>query len=78
MKRCDYFEFKSKNFNILIVEDSSSMIKIINNIFSSLGFNTFLAPTLKEAREIMNSNKIDYIILLCHIVFPCQLVAWRT
>ena len=63
MKRCDYFEFKSKNFNILIVEDSSSMIKIINNIFSSSGFNTFLAPTLKEAREIMNSNKIDYIIL---------------
>ena len=63
MKRCDYFEFKTKNFNILIVEDSSSMIKIINNIFSSLGFNTFLAPTLKEAREIMNSNKIDYIIL---------------
>ena len=63
MKRCDYFEFKSKNFNILIVEDSSSMIKIINNIFSSSGFNTFLAPTLKEAREIMNSNRIDYIIL---------------
>ena len=63
MKRCDYFEFKSKNFNILIVEDSSSMIKIINNIFSSSGFNTFLAPTLKETREIMNSNKIDYIIL---------------
>ena len=59
----DIIEFKTKNFNILIVEDSSSMIKIINNIFSSLGFNTFLAPTLKEAREIMNSNKIDYIIL---------------
>ncbi|MDD4329502.1 MAG: response regulator [Aliarcobacter sp.] len=63
MKRCDYFEFKSKNFNILIVEDSSSMIKIINNIFSSSGFNTFLAPTLKEAREILNNKNIDYIIL---------------
>ena len=44
-------EFKTKNFNILIVEDSSSMIKIINNIFLDSGFNTFLSTTLEEARE---------------------------
>lgn len=48
---------------ILIVEDSSSMCKIINTIFSDFGFNTFLAPTLLDAREILNNNKIDYIIL---------------
>ena len=57
------FKFESSNFNILIVEDSSSMCKIINTIFSDLGFNTFLAPTLLDAREILNNNKIDYIIL---------------
>ena len=39
------------------------MIKIIDNIFSGYGFNTFLSSTLKDAREIINSNKIDYIIL---------------
>ncbi len=50
-------------YNILIIEDSSSMIKIIDNIFSGYGFNTFLSSTLKDAREIINSNKIDYIIL---------------
>ena len=50
-------------YNILIIEDSSSMIKIIDNIFSDYGFNTFLSSTLKDAREIINSNKIDYIIL---------------
>lgn len=66
MKNCYYssnFRFESKDFNILIVEDSSSMIKIVNNSFSILGFNTFLAPTLKDAREILSSERIDYIIL---------------
>ncbi|MDD3055970.1 MAG: response regulator [Aliarcobacter sp.] len=63
MEKCNYFEFECNSFNILIIEDSTSMIKIIDNIFSNYGFNTFLSSTLKEAREIMNSNKIDYIIL---------------
>lgn len=39
------------------------MCKIIDTIFSDFGFNTFLAPTLLDAREILNNNKIDYIIL---------------
>ena len=63
MEKCSYFEFEYNSFNILIIEDSTSMIKIIDNIFSKYGFNTFLSSTLQEAREIMNSNKIDYIIL---------------
>ena len=56
-------KFESSNFNILIVEDSSSMSKMINTIFSNLGFNTFLAPTLKDAREILNKHNINYILL---------------
>jgi PAS domain S-box-containing protein len=66
MQICRYlgkFIFDTKKFNILIVEDSSSMIRIINNSFSILGFNTFLAPTLKDARTILSSEGIDYIIL---------------
>ncbi len=58
-----YFNFNPVNYNILIVEDSKSLIKIINSSFKSLGFNTFLAMTLQEAREIIKINKIDYIIL---------------
>jgi PAS domain S-box-containing protein len=46
-----------------MVEDSKSLIKILNTSFKSLGFNTFLAMTLQEAREIIKINKIDYIIL---------------
>lgn len=56
-------KFESINFNILIVEDSSSMSKMINTIFSNLGFNTFLAPTLKDAREILTKHDINYILL---------------
>jgi PAS domain S-box-containing protein len=63
MQKSVHFVLETSNFNILIVEDSSSMIKIINNIFTNSGFNTFLAPTLKDAREILSSKKIDYIIL---------------
>ena len=44
-------EFGAKDFNILIIEDSSSMIKIIDTIFKDKGFNTFLSTTLKDARE---------------------------
>lgn len=63
MERCNYFEFKSENLNILIIEDSSSMIKMINTVFLNYGFNTFLSSTLKDAREIISLKKIDYIIL---------------
>jgi PAS domain S-box-containing protein len=63
MNICDYILKDSLNLNILIIEDSTSMIKIIDNIFSNYKFNTFLSMILKDAREIINSNKIDYIIL---------------
>ena len=50
--------FNPINYNILMVEDSKSLIKILNTSFKSLGFNTFLAMTLQEAREIIKINKI--------------------
>ncbi|MCT7561857.1 response regulator [Aliarcobacter butzleri] len=58
-----YFNFTPHSYNILIVEDSKSLIKIINSNFKSLGFNTFLAMSLYETRKIIASNHIDYIIL---------------
>lgn len=63
MRRClNNLRFEPFNYNLLIIEDSSLMIKIIDNIFSNYGFNTFLSFTLKNAREVINSNKIDYIL----------------
>ena len=57
------FYVDATKYNILIVEDSISIIKIINNVFSNIGFKTFLSTTLKDARDIIKENKIDYIIL---------------
>ncbi|MCT7589148.1 response regulator [Aliarcobacter butzleri] len=59
----DKFNFIASSYNILIIEDSTSMIKIIDNIFKKDGFNTFLSLTLENARKIIASNHIDYIIL---------------
>ena len=47
------FYVDATKYNILIVEDSISIIKIINNIFSTIGFKTFLSTTLKDARDII-------------------------
>lgn len=66
MNNSDYFDkpnFIANSYNILIIEDSTSMIKIIDNIFQKNGFNTFLSLTLENARKIIASNHIDYIIL---------------
>ncbi|WP_323588964.1 response regulator [Aliarcobacter butzleri] len=57
------FNFIASSYNILIIEDSTSMIKIIDNIFQKNGFNTFLSLTIGNARKIITSNHIDYIIL---------------
>ncbi|MCT7569250.1 response regulator [Aliarcobacter butzleri] len=66
MDNSDCFDkpnFIASSYNILIIEDSTSMIKIIDNIFRKDGFNTFLSLTLENARKIIASNHIDYIIL---------------
>lgn len=58
-----YFKFNPTNYNILIVEDSTSLVRIIDSTFKTLGFNTHLAMSLKEAREKIENLKIDYVIL---------------
>ena len=63
MRKLSYFKFSPANYNILIVEDSTSLVKIIDSTFKVLGFNTHLAMSLKEAREKIKNLKIDYVIL---------------
>ncbi len=57
------FIFKPSNYNILIVEDSKSINKILNTSFSKKGYNCFSSLTLKGAKTILNETKIDYIML---------------
>ena len=57
------FTFNTKNYNILIIEDSKSINKILNVTFSKLGYNCYSAYTLEDGKSIINDIKIDYIML---------------
>jgi len=61
------FKFTASNYNILIVEDSTSMNKMLTRSFGSHGFNCYNAFTLEEARNILKKQYIDYIILDIHL-----------
>jgi PAS domain S-box-containing protein len=58
-----FFRFNPSDYNILIVEDSKSLLKILDSTLKKINFNTHITTLLQEAREIINSNKIDYVIL---------------
>lgn len=63
MKKClKNLKFEASKYNILVINDYS-MNKMIYNIFSNYGFNTFISYTPQESKEQINSNKIDYIII---------------
>lgn len=55
--------FNPVNYNILIVEDSKPINKILYKRFTTLGYNCFTAFTLSEAREILENNTIHYLML---------------
>ncbi len=57
------FTFQPQNYNILIIEDSKSINKILYTTFTKLKYNCFQAFTLKEAKEILASNDIHYLML---------------
>ncbi len=55
---------KNNYHNILILEDSKSMNKIVKSIFDGLKeYRSFQAFSLKEAYEILDQETIDYIML---------------
>ena len=57
------FKFKPLNYNILIVEDSRSVNKILEKIFTEQGFNCFCVFSLEEAKDHLENNNINYIML---------------
>lgn len=57
------FKFVPSNYNILIVEDSKSINNILYNKFTQLGYNCFCVETLNDSYNILEHNRIDYIML---------------
>jgi len=57
------FKFNPLNCNILIVEDSKSVNKILEKTFADQGYNCFCAFSLEEARLHLKNHDINYIML---------------
>lgn len=62
-KKENILNFNPENYNILIVEDSKSVNKILLSTFKELKYTCFNSFTLKEAYDILEKNKIDFIML---------------
>lgn len=52
-----------KNMRVLVVDDFSTMRRIIKNILRQLGFNNIVeADDGSTAWEVLNKDKIDFIV----------------
>lgn len=57
------FVFDKTKCNILIVDDSKTINKLLTKEFNKNNYSTFSAFNLKEARTILSTKKVDYLIL---------------
>jgi DNA-binding response OmpR family regulator len=57
------FKFNPKNYNILIIEDSKSLVNIIKNKFTDLNYNCYYSYNLTDAHKILKENNINFIFL---------------
>jgi len=57
------YKFKPSSYNILIIEDSKSVNKILFTTFTKLGYNCFSAFTLADGKKTLENNEIHYIML---------------
>ncbi|MHB8232368.1 MAG: chemotaxis protein CheW [bacterium] len=58
------------NRNILVIDDSSSARKIINNALIKEGFKTILAENGKAALDIIYENKYIIDAIICDVEMP--------
>ncbi|MDC0535934.1 response regulator transcription factor [Francisellaceae bacterium] len=54
--------------NILLIEDSSSIQKMLNQYLTELDYNVLIGSTAKEGIELLQNEKVDVILL--DIILP--------
>lgn len=57
------FVFDESKCKILIVDDSKTINNLLTREFNNFNYKTYNAYNLKEARKIIETNHIDYLIL---------------
>ena len=55
-------EFREEEYTILVVDDEEDLAEIVGEELSDLGFNVRIAFGGHEAMEIVEREKIDYVI----------------
>ena len=54
--------YKNRFLNVLIVEDSNTMLQYVKRILKKISFNVFEARNGLEALNVINDNEIDLVI----------------
>ncbi|MBL0709264.1 MAG: PAS domain S-box protein [Sulfurimonas sp.] len=57
------FNFKTSDYNILVVEDTLHINKMLCETLKKLNFNCFSTETLEDGRVIVANHKIDYVLI---------------
>jgi two-component sensor histidine kinase len=57
----------SEQPRVLIVEDSSSLLELLNHAFTTRGYSTCVAATGGKARQLLQTSTFDYVILDNHL-----------
>ena len=60
------------NRTVLIIDDSSSARKIVNNALIKEGFNTVLAENGKAALDIVYEDKYKIDVIICDVEMPAM------
>ena len=58
------------NINVLIIDDSSTARKMINNALVKEGFKTIMAENGKEALDIIYSENYEINVIICDVEMP--------
>ena len=52
-----------QNATVLVIDDSATIRRLVNNVLNGAGYQVLLAPTAEEGVQIANEQKPDLIIL---------------
>lgn len=54
---------KKQDFSILVVDDNKENLKVVSNFLKAEGYQIALSLNADDARNILEENKIDLILL---------------
>lgn len=63
ISKVNFQSIRDKNYAILVVDDKPSLRSMLNEMFSSIGFNVFEAANAAQALELFQQGNPDCVLL---------------